>query len=154
MSSEQAYASSETDPFEYTYQGKILTKPYIEEIDRLMTLGYTQHDECVLKLIRKLTLVINPDATTILPMSVINYARNTLKPNVNLKRFIFGKQEKERIETICKMIQVYKANGKELIGQMMVIEKGLNENGDFDVNLLDLEDIEEYYSFKFQMNSR
>ncbi len=152
MSSAKAYASSESDPFEYTYNGKILTKPYIEEIDRLMNLGYTQHDECLFKLIRKLTLVINPDATELLPMTTINFARNTLKPNVNLKRFIFGKQEKERIETICKMIQVYKENGKELIGQMRVIKKGFNENGAFDVNLLNLEDIEEYYSFKFQMN--
>jgi hypothetical protein len=146
MSSEQAYASSETDPFEYTYNGKILTKPYIEEIDRLMTLGYTKHDECVLKLIRKLTLVINPDATELLPMTTINFARNTLRANPVLKKYIFTKQEKAEIDIILEMIPHYKKMGKELTGKMKVIERAIDSNGSFNIDLVNLE---EYYTNAF-----
>jgi hypothetical protein len=146
MSSSQAYASSETDPFEYTYNGKILTKPYIEEIDRLMTLGYTKHDECVLKLIRKLTLVINPDATELLPMTTINFARNTLRANPVLKKYIFTKQEKAEIDIILEMIPHYKKMGKEITGKMKVIERAIDSNGSFNIDLVNLE---EYYTNAF-----
>jgi hypothetical protein len=146
MSSSIASASSDTDPFEYTYNGKILTKPYIEEIDRLMRLGYRETDECVNKLIRKLTLVINPLATELLPMTTINFARNTLHGNNALKKHIFNKQEKENIDQLIKLIEVYKKMGKELTDKMKVVEKAFDTDGKFNIDLINLE---EYYTNAF-----
>ena len=146
MASSQAYASSETDPFEYTYNGKILTKPYVEEIDRLMKLGYTEKDECLLKLIYKLTIVINPLATELLPKSTINFARNALHANPVLKKYIFSKQEKAEIDIILEMIPHYKKMGKELTGKMKVIEQAIDTNGTFNIDLVNLE---EYYTNAF-----
>ncbi len=144
MSSSVAYASSDTDPFEYTYNGRILTKPYIEEIDRLMRLGYRETDECVAKLILKLTIVINPLATEILPMSTINFARNTLHGNHALKKYIFSKQEKENIDAMLTLIPQYKKMGKEITGKMKVIEQAIGPDGKFNIDLVNLE---EYYTF-------
>ncbi len=146
MSSSQAYASSETDPFEYTYNGKILTKPYVEEIDRLMRLGYTEKDECLIKLIYKLTLVMNPLATELLPMTTINFARNTLHSNPVLKKYIFTKQEKTEIDIILELIPHYKKMGKELTGKMKVIDRAIDSNGKFNADLVNLE---EYYTHTF-----
>ena len=139
-----AYASSDTDPFEYTYNGKILTKPYIEEIDRLMRLGYHATDECVAKLIRKLTLDINPSATKLLPMTTINFARNTLRGNHALKKYIFSQQEKENIDIMLTLILQYKKMGKEITGKMKVIEQAIGPDGRFNIDLVNLE---EYYAF-------
>jgi hypothetical protein len=141
-----AYASSDTDPFEYTYNGKILTKPYIEEIDRLMRLGYRETDECVNKLIRKLTLVINPLATELLPMTTINFARNTIRGNNALKKYIFNKQEKARIDQLIRLIEVYKKMGKELTEEMKVVEKAFDTDGKFNIDLINLE---EYYAIQY-----
>ncbi len=141
-----AYQSSDTDPFEYTYNGKILTKPYIEEIDRLLRNGYNEKDECVLKLIKKLTLVINPNATELLPMSIINFARNTLKAKPALKKYLFTKQEKDEIYFMSQIIPQYKRVGRELNDVMKVVEKAFDENGNFNIELID---IDQYYLYKF-----
>ncbi len=141
-----AYQSSDTDPFEYTYNGKILTKPYIEEIDRLLRNGHTEKDECVMKLIIKLTLVINPNATELLPMKTINFARNTLKAKPTLKKYLFTKQEKDEIYFMSQIIPQYKKIGKELNDVMKVIEKGFDKNGHFNIDLID---IDQYYLYKF-----
>jgi hypothetical protein len=146
MSASIACASSDTDPFEYTYNGKILTKPYIEEIDRLMRLGYRETDECVNKLIRKLTLVINPLATELLPMTTINFARNTLRGNHALKKYIFSQQEKENIDIMLTLILQYKKMGKELTDKMKVIEQAIGPDGRFNIDLVNLE---EYYTNAF-----
>lgn len=142
-----AYQSSDTDPFEYTaYNGKILTKPYIEEIDRLFRCGYTEKDECVLKLIKKLTWVINPNATEILPMTTINFARNILKAKPALKKYLFTKQEKENIYFISQIIPQYKKMNKELTTEMKIIDQGFDSNGNFNIDLIDMD---QYYLYKF-----
>lgn len=141
-----AYQSSEADPFEYTYNGKILTKPYIEEIDRLLRNGHTEKDECVMKLIIKLTLVINPNATELLPMKTINFARNTLNAKPALKKYLFTKQEKNDIYFMSQIIPQYKRIGKELNDVMKVVEKAFDENGIFNIDLID---IDQYYLYKF-----
>ncbi len=141
-----AYQSSDSDPFEYTYNGKILTKPYIEEIDRLLRNSHSEKDECVLKLIKKLTLVINPNATVLLPMSTINFARNTLKAKPELKRYLFTKQEKEEIYFLARIIPQYKKIGQELNNIMKVVEKAFDENGNFNIDLIDMD---QYYLYKF-----
>lgn len=143
------YQSSESDPFEYTYNGKILTKPYIEEIDRLLRKGYTEKDECVLKLIKKLTWVINPNATELLPMSTINFARNTLKAKPELKRYLFTKQEKDRIYLMSQIIPQYKRMNKELTDEMKIVDKAFDSNGNFNIDLIDMD---QYYLYKFNKN--
>ncbi len=141
-----AYASSETDPFEYTYNGKILTKPYVQEIDRLLRNGYHEKDECVLKLIIKLTFIINPNATELLPMRSINYYRHLLRENELLHKYLFQKQEKEKIELILRLIPVYKKMDKELTAKMKIIEKAIDENGVFNIDLVNYD---EYYSNQY-----
>jgi len=111
-----------------------------------MRLGYRETDECVNKLIRKLTLVINPLATELLPMTTINFARNTLHGNNALKKHIFNKQEKARIDQVIKLIEVYKKMGKEITGKLKVIEQAIGPDGKFNIDLIDLE---EYYTNAF-----
>jgi hypothetical protein len=144
-----AYQSSESDPFEYTYNGKILTKPYVEEIDRLLRNGHSEKDECVLKLIKKLTWVINPNATELVPMSTINFARNTLKAKPELKRYLFTKQEKDQIYLMSQIIPQYKRMNKELTDEMKIVDKAFDSNGNFNIDLIDMD---QYYLYKFNKN--
>lgn len=143
----KAIKTDSDDPFEYEYNGKIITKPYVEEIDRLLNDGYTENDESIQKLVNKLNTIIFPDNSNKITMELIYIMRGSLKKDSPDRTSMFIAMRKKEIMTIVKMIPYYIQYNKPLTNKMKLIIKGVLPDGTFDITRIDKDAYEALPSF-------
>ena len=129
----KAFKTDSDDPFEYEYNGKIITKPYIEEIDRLLNNGYSDNDTAIQKLVNKLNTIIYPDNSNKITMDLIYIMRGSLKKDSPDRTSTFIAMRKREIMIIAKAIPYYILNDKPLTDKMKLIINGFQEDGSFDI---------------------
>ena len=129
----KAFKTDSDDPFEYEYNGKIITKPYIEEIDRLLNNGYSDNDTAIQKLVNKLNTIIYPDNSNKITMDLIYIMRGSLKKDSPDRTSTFIAMRKREIMIIAKAIPYYILNDKPLTDKMKLIINGFQEDGYFDI---------------------
>ncbi len=129
----KAFKTDSDDPFEYEYNGKIITKPYIEEIDRLLNNGYSQNDPAIQKLVNKLNNIIYPDNSNKITMELIYIMRGSLKKDSPDRTSMFIAMRKREIMILAKAIPYYILNDKPLTDKMKLIINGFLPDGSFDI---------------------
>jgi hypothetical protein len=143
----KAFKTNSDDPFEYEYNGKIITKPYIEEIDRLLNNGYSDNDPAIQKLVNKLSNIIYPDNSNKITMDLIYIIRGSLKKDSPDRTSMFIAMRKREIMIIAKAIPYYILNDKPLTDKMKLIINGFQEDGSFDITRIN-KDAYEALNFK------
>ncbi len=133
----KAIKTNSDDPFEYEYNGKIITKPYVEEIDRLLNNGCSENDESIQKLMRKLNTIIFPDNSNQITMELIYIMRSSLKKDSLDRTSMFIAMRKREIMSIAKEIPYYILNNQPLTPKMKLIAKGFQLDGSFDITRID-----------------
>jgi hypothetical protein len=133
----KAIKTDSDDPFEYEYKGKIITKPYVEEIDRLLNNGYTENDETIQKLVSKLNNIIFPDKSNTISMDVIHNMRGSLHKDSVDRTSMFIAMRKSEIMFFVKIIPYYIIYNIALTDKMKLIIKGFLPDGSFDITKID-----------------
>ena len=133
----KAIKTDSDDPFEYEYNGKIITKPYVEEIDRLLNNGYPENDQSIQKLMNKLNTIIFPDNSNKISMELIYIMRGSLKKDSSDRTSMFIAMRKKEIMTIANMIPYYIQYNQPLTDKMKLIIKGFLPDGTFDITKID-----------------
>ena len=126
-----AYASSDADPFEYTHNGKIQTKPYIIEIDRLLKLGYTYKDNTVKVLMKNvMTKALKTNIQYQQLIQVVNSLRTAIDTNSRTREVLFDTLIKPEVIVLAKIIPHFIAKGVQLTSKMEIIRQAMDENGE------------------------